>query len=406
MTRRTLMVSVVAVLAASAPFFIARVAEGRTARDYRAAVADELRIHESDVRFYLERAARDPHGASDRMTLAGLYLQHARETGDYADNLRAEAYARASLGMRHQHNARAFALLASALLAQHRFPEAHQAAESLVAWEPWVPGHRAMLGEIAFEMGRYDQARAVFDSLRYDAERLDVAPRLARWAELNGRTDEARLLLRNTYTEALKLKHLPREQVAWFALRLGDLELRAGRLDDAERYYQEGLRVFPMDYRLQAAMARLMLERGRAQAAARYGEQAIGTVLEPGTLGMLADAYAALGDTARAAEYTHVMEVAISGQSGPLHRQWELFLLDHDRDVDLIARRAGEELRTRRDVYGFDVMAWALYRQGHFGEARAAMDSALRLGTRDPLLRRHDAAIDGALARTLTAAAR
>jgi predicted Zn-dependent protease len=255
-------------------------------------------------------------------------------------------------------------------------------------------------------MGRYDQARALFDSLRHDSDKLDVAPRLARWAELNGHTDEARLLLRNSYGDALKLKHLPREQVAWFALRLGDLELRAGRPDDAEHYYQEGLRIFPVDYRLQAAMARLMLERGRTHEAVRYGEQAIGTVLEPGTLGVLADAYAARGDTAKANEYAHVMEVAISGQSGPLHRQWELFLLDHDRDVDLIARRAGDELRTRRDIYGFDVMAWALYREGRLREARMAMDSALRLGTKDPLLLRHRSAIDSALARTVTVAAR
>lgn len=403
MTRRTMMLCAAAVLAGSAPFFVARVAEGRTARDSRAALADELRIHEADIRFYLERVARDPHGASDRMTLASLYLQHARETGDYEDNLRAEAYARASLGMRHAHNAHAFALLASALLAQHRFPEARQAAESLCAWEPWIPGHRAMLGEIAFEMGRYRQARALFDSLRHDSDKLDVAPRLARWAELNGQVDEARFLLRNAYADARKLKHLPREQVAWFALRLGDLELRAGRQDEAERAYREGLRIFPADYRLEAAMARLMLERGRTHQAVRYGEQAIGTVLEPGTLGVLADAYAAQGDTAKANEYAHVMEVAIRGQSGPLHRQWELFLLDHGRAVDLVAQRAAEELRTRRDVYGFDVMAWALYRLGRLGEARAAMDSAMQLGTNDPLLARHSSAIDSARARTVAA---
>ena len=64
----------------------------------------------------------------------------------------------------------------------------------------------------------------------------------------------------------------------------------------------------------------------------------------------------------------------------------------------MLAPPAREELRGRRDVYGFDVMAWALFRQGHLGEARAAMDSALRLGTRDPLLARHRAAIDSALA--------
>jgi tetratricopeptide (TPR) repeat protein len=400
MNARTLVLGVAAsLLAAGVVLFVAaHPAEGRATPDRRAAVLEERRIHELDIQFYLERAARDPQGAADRVTLAGLYLQHARETGSYEDYPRAEQYARTSLGMRHQHNARAFALLASALLAQHRFEEARVAAESLVSWEPWVPSHRAMLGEIAFEMGRYDQARELFDSLRHDAARLDVAPRLARWAELNGHTESARLLLRNAYADARRLKHLPREQVAWFALREGDFEFRAGNLDEAQRLYEEGLGIVPDDYRLEAALARLMLERGDPAGAVRHGEAALQVVLEPATLGVLADAWLALGDSAKAEEYVHVMRVALGGQSGPLHRQWELFLLDHHLDVDQIAQRAREELRGRRDVYGFDVMAWALFRQGHLGEARAAMDSALRLGTRDPLLARHRAAIDSALA--------
>lgn len=400
MNARTLVLGVAAaLLAADIAFFVAaHPAEGRAVLDRRAVAAEERRIHDGDLQFYLARAARDPHGAADRVTLAGLYLQQARETGEYADYQRAEQYARASLGMRHQHNARAFALLASALLAQHRFDEARLAAESLVAWEPWVPGHRAMLGEIAFEVGRYDQARPLFDALAGDAARLDVAPRLARWAELNGHTETARLLLRNAYADARKLKHLPREQVAWFALRTGDLAWRSGRLDEAQHVYEEGLAIAPDDYRLEAAMARLMLERGRPEDALRHGDAALRVVLEPGTLGVLADAYLARGDSARAAEYVHVMQVALSGQNGPLHRQWELFLLDHQLDVDQVARRAQEELRHRRDIYGYDVMAWALLKQGRAGAARVAMDSALRLGTRDPLLARHSAAIDRALA--------
>lgn len=407
MKSRTLAQVALALLLIIGSYRIARALVGSAgAARSRSAAAEEIRIHEADIAFYLERAARDPRGAADRVNLAGLYLQHARETGTFEDYQRAEAYARASLGMRHAHNARAFSLLASALLAQHRFDEARQAAESLVSWEPWLPGHRAMLAEIASEMGRYDQARTQFDSLRTDASRLDVAPRLARWAELNGRVDEARLLLANAFIDAKRLAHLPREQVAWYALRLGDLESRAGRPHLAERLYREGLEFFPGDYRLCAALARLMLELGDPREAVRFGDQALATVLEPGTLGVLADAHAALGDSARASQYVHVMEVALSGQTGPLHRQWELFLLDHGRSVDLVAQRAREELASRRDVYGYDVLAWALYKQGRVVEARATLDSAPRLGSSDPLLARHRVAIEGALSATLKATVR
>lgn len=358
------------------------------------AASEELRIHEADIAFYEARVARDPGGAQDRATLARLYLQHARETGTYDDNMRAESLALRSLAMRTAHNAAAYGILATALLAQHRFPEALAAAESLVAMEPWVPAHRAMLGEIAFETGRYDMARALFDSLRADARALDVAPRMSRWAELNGQTAHARTLLRVAYDEARALRHLPRETVAWFALRAGDLESRAGNLDSAEHFYLEGLALHPGDYRVLSALARVNLERGRPRDAVRYGEEALQTVLDPATLATLSEAHRALGDDAKAEEFAQAMELVVTTQPGAIHRQWALFLLDRGRSVDDIAERAEAELRARSDIYGYDVLAWARFMQRRLPEAKIAMASALRLGTRDPLLDRHNAAIN------------
>ena len=66
--------------------------------------------------------------------------------------------------------------------------------------------------------------------------------------------------------------------------------------------------------------------------------------------------------------------------------------------MDLIAGKAEAELRSRRDVHGYDALAWARFKQGRLGEARVAMDSALRLGTKDPVFEHHRAAIDAALA--------
>ena len=51
------------------------------------------------------------------------------------------------------------------------------------------------------------------------------------------------------------------------------------------------------------------------------------------------------------------------------------------------------ELETRRDIYGYDLLAWALHGSGRDAEARAPMAQALALGTRDAMLllpRRHD----------------
>ena len=53
----------------------------------------------------------------------------------------------------------------------------------------------------------------------------------------------------------------------------------------------------------------------------------------------------------------------------------------------------GREIAVRKDVYGCDACAWALYRAGRAAEAVEPMKKALALGTVDPLLEFHAGAI-------------
>ena len=376
----------------------ATVGAGRGAAATRAtaiahAQADAARRRDADIGFYTARVARDPIGAADRARLAALLLQRARETGDFGDYGRAEALARRSLALRVAHNAPAYALLASALLAQHRFTEALDVARALDARDPGVPSHRALLTEVELELGRYDAARPLVESLWPARHDLAVAPRLARWAEIRGDTALARRLLDGALAAARQRRDLPAEQLAWFYLRVGDFALRYGRLEVADYALQHGLMVFPGDYRLLAARARLAARQAHWRDAIACGEEAIASVPDPATFGVISDAYAALGDAASAAEYARAMEIAVLGQPGQWHRAWSLFLLDHHRRVPEVLARVREELKTRRDVYGYDLLAWALHQAGHDTAAAAAMRQALAWGTKDPQLLRHAAAI-------------
>lgn len=357
----------------------------------------ESEVLDLDIEFYKQRADRDPTGATDLARLGGLYLQRSRETGDPSDALRAEAAARRSLRNRESRNDAAAQVLSASLLAQHRFDEALSIARTLRDRNPDVPTLRAAVGEIQMELGQYDSARVAFDSLSGFARDLSVAPRLARWAEIEGRTGEARWLMRTALKTALATPHLPREQVAWFWLRNGDLDLRSGKYAQADSEYRAGLAAHPGDYRLLAATARLAAARHEWRDAITAGEQAIAISLDPATLGVLSDAYAATGDSAKSDEYARALDVAVLKQPGAYHRAWSLFLLDHHRHVAGVYRKVLVELRTRRDIYGYDLLAWALHAQGRDVEAKAAMAHALAQGTRDAQLFYHAAVIERAL---------
>lgn len=349
------------------------------------------------IQFYERRIEDDPRAAADRANLAGLYLQRSRETGDYEDVLRAEDLARQSLTIRGKSNSKAFRTLAASLLAQHRFTEALEVAQELFRIWPEDPAHRAILGELQMELGDYDAARVTFASLESARDNLAVAPRLARWAEISGRPDEARRIFEAARDRATYRNDFTPEQIAWYHFRLGDLALRHGELDRAEEAFRTGLRTNPGDYRIVSGMARLEAARRNWKKAIDYGEQSIATVLDPATLGLLSDAYAALGDPVKATEYGKAMEVSILNQKGAFHREWSLFLLDHGQKVPEVAAQAAEEIRTRRDVYGYDLLAWALHKQGRHAEAKRAMAAALRMGTQDPSLFYHAGMIERAL---------
>ena len=355
----------------------------------RESPVNQARIRNLDIEFYRRRIQRDPRSARDYAQLAGLYLQRARETADNGDLLRAERNARRSLGLRTARNGAALGVLASSLLAQHRFSEARGAAERLVTEDSSSIAARALLAETQLELGEYRSAGRLLGSLRTYQENLSVAPRLARWEELRGNAPEARRLLRAARDRAARSHGLPAEQLAWFDLRLGDLALRNGHLAEAERELRRGLAVLPDDHRILGTLARLEACRRRWASAIDYGERALASALDPATLGLVGDAYAAMGDTGKAREYYHTMEVAVLRQPGPFHRAWSLFLLDHDRDVPGVLAKVQQEIRSRRDIYGYDLLAWALHQTGNDKEATIAMDRALALGTRDAMLFYH-----------------
>ena len=355
-----------------------------------AATTAELEDRTADIGFFEARAARDPESATDRTRLAALYMQRARETSDDQDYVRAEQTARASLALRTQRNDAASVVLASALLAQHRFAEARDVARQLVAQERDVDAYRALFGETSLELGDYAAAAAAFGSISGAGRRsLAIAPRLARWAEIRGDTSAARAIMRDAVNAADERRDLPREQAAWFHLRLADLYLRQGRQRGAERELRVALAVNPADHRLLAAMARLAAVRHEWRQAIHWGDSAIAITLDPATLGIVSDAHAALGDTAKAAEYATAMEVAAGQQPGAYHRAWSLFLLDHGRRVPEVLAAAQAELAGRRDVSGYDLVAWALYKSGRAAEAREPMRRALAQGTQDAMLHYH-----------------
>jgi tetratricopeptide (TPR) repeat protein len=396
MRRRTTVAAVVAVSAGIALAAVSSRAAFVPDPGVPAPGFSERADRDVQIRVWHSALDADPNSALVLGQLAALHLQRAREGGAWDDYLTAEQYARRSIGLRTRRNGSTAATLANILLAQHRFADARAVAESLVARESDVPQYHALLGEIDMELGLYDEAGRLFSSLWSERTHLSIAPRLARWAELRGDVRLAGRLLDSAGVDAQRRRDVPRETKAWFELRRGELAARSGKARAARSHFLKGLAIEPGDPRLLAALARLALQSGRAREAIAFANRAIASQLDPEMLGVAGFASLQLRDTTKAAEYFEAMDVALSSVRGPFHRAWSLQLLARGAGVENVVQHAAHEYESRKDVYGADLYAWALHSAGRDREAAPIMREAMRLGSVDPLLLQHAAAISRA----------
>jgi tetratricopeptide (TPR) repeat protein len=374
----------------------------------------------NNIAFYEKRAKADPQGAIERAMLAQFYLQRVRETGDIADALKAEQAARASLSIRTRNNLSAAYALTQSLVTQHRFAEALRLADRIALADPASPQARRLCAEIRVELGDYKGAEAVLARKPILAEDGSLKALRARLLDLRGQSAQALPLLRQAQAEADRNMDLPRENVAWFHLRVGDLCASTGKVEEAEKAYREAVDLFPNDYKAMYALARLAAGRKQWQEAVTWGSRAAEIVPAPETLALTGDAYVEQGRTADAERQYRLCEAIgrlAKAQGVVYDRQRALFCADHNRHLNEALRLARRELKARRDIYAWDTLAWVSYKAflqsdktdgtgqspGLLAEAQASMKQALALGTQDARLYFHAACIARAAGKTTDA---
>ena len=80
--------------------------------------------------------------------------------------------------------------------------------------------------------------------------------------------------------------------------------------------------------------------------------------------------------------------------AGPAHaRERATYLVDHDRELPLALKLAEKEFEIRADIYAYDLLAWAYFKNGKLAEAGKAIEMALASGTQDAKILFHSGMI-------------
>lgn len=284
-------------------------------------------------------------------------------------------------------------MLAAVLLSQHRYGAAIAQANKVQAMDPRDAWNYGAQGDGYLELGDYPRAFAAFDTMG----RLQPGPpayaRVAYALELQGDLDGA---LEYMQRAADGTSPNDSEAQAWHYAQVGELWLLKGRLGDAKREFERAAATFPKHPLAHAGLAKIKIVEGDLKGARLVFQAQLSQGPTADTAAIIGDLSAELGDQATAAQYYAMAEqLERSGWTEGARQPERLarFLAERGRNLPEAVALAEEAAATRRDVMTLDTLAWAYFGAGRIAEARRASDEALRLGTRDPRLLYHAAAI-------------
>jgi tetratricopeptide (TPR) repeat protein len=336
-----------------------------------------------------------PHDAESYYKLGDAYVEKGRETGDVTYyGLAQSALNKAleidpGLGPAHRH-------LALVLYTLHDFAGAIAHSQAAIKLDPRDSYAYGVMGDAELETGGYGGAArsyATMIALRAD---LYSYARRSGLESVRGETAACVADLKSAISDGQR-SGKPPESVAWAQWQLGNEYFRTGNLAGAQEQFQASLKTYPGYHRALAGMAQVRAAQGDLPAAAGLYNQAIAIIPMPEYAAALGDVYTMMGRMQDASKQQSLVEFI--GRLNKINkvlynRSLAYFYADHDMDVPAALELAGAELKARRDIYGHDAMAWALYKNGQPQAAAAQIQAALSLGTQDPRLFYHAGMIE------------
>jgi len=350
------------------------------------------------IKTFQDRLKQNPNDPITYALLANQYIRQARETGDVSGYQRAEEALNESILLLPKYSY-ASTTLASVYYAQHDFASALDLAQAEYDKNSNNTQALVIVADVQLALGNYQEAETIYLQLSDLGATPPLLARLAALEELKGNPEGGLTLMRRAAGDALQSGGT-KEGVAWYILRVADMNFNMGQYDQAGGYYEAALRVFDNYPLALAGLGKVSASQGRYDEAIAYYQQAINIVPQPEYLAALGDLYTITDRPDQAQLQYETVETigtlaALNEQV--YNRSLANFYSDHDMKPKDALRLALAELESRKDIYGYDAAAWAQYKNGNYDEAQTLIEQAMRLGTRDARLYFHAGMIAHAL---------
>jgi tetratricopeptide (TPR) repeat protein len=371
----------------------APVAALETARRLAVAPTKEATATDRRILALSKLAAAQPRRADVFVELGRTWAKKARESSDPGYYVNADACVDVALDLSPDDKG-ALDLRAMVLLNAHEFRRARDVANSILARDPEMVSAWGSLSDALLEIGELEEADRAAQKMMELKPSLSSYSRVSyfQWLAGNekGAIESARLAIDAGGDPANA------EPRAWAIVQAAMIFWHRGDYAGADAGFTQALEVVHDYPPALVGRGRVALAHQASAEAARYFERAYRASPLVETAWLLGEARERAGDAegARAA----FAEAEKEGKGGD-RRTLSLMYSTRNTNAEDALRLAEREHTTRGDIYTEDALAWALYRNGLFEDAKAAIERARRYGTKDARLLYHEGAIETALGR-------
>ena len=350
------------------------------------ALSDQAQRMKTDERIKLYEAMvqGQPTRPHYRNLLAAAYIQKVRETTDFSYLDRANSVLDGVLS-EDGNEYEALRLKLEVELEKHNFKKVAELATRMTKNAPNDPWNWGALGDAQLELGNYDAAADAYQQMIVLRPDLASYNRAAWFRFLAGDQPGAVAIMK----QAISSGSSSSENVAWCMVELGKLHYKAGQFEDASRAYQSALRVFPNYHPALAGLGLVEAAQGDYKNAIGHYKRAQASTPLPDYASALYDLYSLSGESAEAVKQKQMIEVMDKATQDKANRNLALIFADHDWNLKRALDLATAELDIRGDIYTYDALAWAQFKNGQSAEAEKTMAKALKMDTPEPALLYH-----------------
>jgi len=337
----------------------------------------------------IETVRKNPKDLKSKVQLAQGYIQEGRITGDY------NYYDVAALKLlddvleNDPNNFEALCSKATVLLNQHHFQQGLDVGLKAQQLNPHASFVYGILTDANVELGRYDDAVKMGDSMCAIRPDLRSYSRISYLREIYGDYPGAK----DGMKMAVKAGVTGMEQTEWCRVYLGKLYEQTGNIDTAEMIYQAASMARPNYAYALAGLGRIARAKKNYAEAMKYFEQAQSLIKDYAFGDELIDLYRLQGDEkksdsmAKAVINTLIVNSNTNDQNPEAGHYSDkelayLYLKLNDKDNALKHAKL-EYDRRPNNIDVNEMMAWVHYKRGEYADAVPFIEKSLITGSRN-----------------------